>query len=162
MAESDFQDRIWAALDAHRVCMVTTAAAGEIRTRPMTALIDREGHRLLFITHRTTGALEAALASPGVSIAISNEDRNFYAAISCVATESGDRDLLGQVWTPLASAWFPGGADDPDAALLILTPISAEIWDGPSSGVVVAFKLATAKLLGRSPTLGVNTTVDMR
>lgn len=162
MSDTDFQDRIWSALDEHRVCMVTTAADGEIRTRPMTAHLDREGHRLLFITHRTTGALAAALASPGVSIAISNENRNFYAAIFCVATESEDRDLLKQIWTPLASAWFPEGAEDRDAALLILTPISAEIWDGPSSGMVVAFKLATAKLLGRSPDLGVNTTIDMR
>jgi general stress protein 26 len=162
MADSDFQDRIWAALDQHRVCMVTTAAGGEIRTRPMTAHVDREGHRLLFITHRTTGALAAALASPGVSIALSNEDKNFYAAISCAAAESGDRELLRQIWTPLASAWFPLGPEDPDAALLILTPVSAEIWDGPSSGMVVAFKLATARLLGRAPDLGVNTTIDMR
>ena len=50
----------------------------------------------------------------------------------------------------MASAWFPNGPDDPDATLLALTPTSAEIWDGPSSSVLVAFKLATAKILGKS------------
>jgi general stress protein 26 len=62
----------------------------------------------------------------------------------------------------MASAWFPAGPDDPDAALLALTPVSAEVWEGPSSSVVVAFKLATARILGRPADLGVNATVDMR
>lgn len=162
MPETELQQRIWNALDRHPVCMVTTAADGSIRTRPMSGHIDRENHRILFVTHRHTGALEEALRSPGVSIALSDENHNFYAAVSCVAAGIDDRDLIAQIWTPIIGAWFPGGPDDLDARLLSLTPVSAEIWEGPSSGVLVAFKLATAKILGRQPDLGVNATIDMR
>ena len=162
MPDNQLQQRIWAALEAHSVCMVTTAADGRIRTRPMSGHVDHENHRILFVTHRHAGMIEETARSPSVSIAICREDRNFYAAIACEARENDDRDLLWQVWTPVTSAWFPEGPDDPDATLLSLAPVSAEVWDGPSSGVVVAFRLATARILGRTPDLGVNATVDMR
>jgi len=162
MPDTELQERIWAALAAHPVYMVSLVTEGDIRTRPMSGHLDRDHHRLLFITHRHTGIIGAALRSPSVGVAISHEDRNFYAAISCSASEIPGRETLRQVWTPMASAWFPNGPDDPDATLLALTPTSAEIWDGPSSSVLVAFKLATAKILGRTPDLGVNATIDMR
>ena len=162
MTDTDLQQRIWSALDAHPIYMVTTAVDGEIRTRPMSGHIDRDNHHILFVTHRHTGAIGAALRSPSVSIGLSEESRNFYAAITCQAAEIDDRELMRRIWTPMASAWFPNGPDDPDATLLALTPTSAEIWDGPSSSVLVAFKLATAKILGRTPDLGVNATIDMR
>ena len=162
MAETELQERIWTALAAHPVYTVSLLAENAIKTRPMSGHLDRDHHRLLFISHRHTGIIGAALRSPAVSIAISHEDRNFYAAISCSASEVPGRDKLREIWTPIASAWFPNGPDDPDATLLALTPVSAEIWDGPSSSVLVAFKLATAKILGRTPDLGVNATIDMR
>jgi general stress protein 26 len=162
MADTELQERIWAALAAHPVYMVSLVAEGGLKTRPMSGHLDRDHHRLLFITHRHTGIIGAALRSPSVGVAISHEDRNFYASISCSASEVPSRETLRQVWTPMASAWFPNGPDDPDATLLALTPTSAEIWDGPSSSVLVAFKLATAKILGRTPDLGVNATIDMR
>ena len=162
MPDTELQERIWTALGAHPVYMVSLITDDGLKTRPMSGHLDREHHRLLFITHRHTGIIGEALRSPSVSIAISHEDRNFYAAISCSASEVPRREILRDIWTPMASAWFPEGPDDPDATLLALTPISAEIWEGPSSSVLVAFKLATAKILGRTPDLGVNATIDMR
>ena len=162
MAEIELQERIWTALAAHPVYMVSLLADGAIRTRPMSGQLDRDHHRILFVSHRHTGIIGAALRSPSVSIAISHEARNFYAVVSCSASEIPGRDKLREIWTPMAGAWFPNGPDDPDATILALTPVSAEIWEGPSSSVVIAFKLATAKILGRAPDLGVNATLDMR
>lgn len=162
MPETERQERIWAALAAHPVLMVSLATEAGVKTRPMTGHLDRDHHRLLYISHRHTGIIGEALRSPSVSIAISQEDRNFYAAITCAASEVVDRALLRRIWTPLADAWFPDGSDDPDATILALTPVEAEIWDGPSSSVLVAFKIAAARLLGRVPTLGVTATVPMR
>lgn len=162
MSDTDLQQRIWSALGAHPVFMVTIVVDGDIKTRPMSGHIDRDNHRILFITHRHTGAIAEALRAPSISISIIEESRNFYAAVACRASEVDDRELLRQIWTPMASAWFPAGPDDPDATLLALTPVSAELWEGPASSMLVAFKLATAKILGRTPDLGVNATIDMR
>jgi general stress protein 26 len=162
MVETQFQQRIWTALTDHKICMVSILVGGRIRTRPMSGYVDRENHRILFVTHSHTGPAEEIDPSQTVSIALSDEDHNFYATIECEAAKLDDRDLLKRIWSPLVGAWFPNGPDDPDVTLLAFSPISAEIWDGPSSGVVIAFKLATAKILGRTPDLGVNTTIDMR
>ncbi|HEV2554047.1 MAG TPA: pyridoxamine 5'-phosphate oxidase family protein [Bosea sp. (in: a-proteobacteria)] len=162
MSDTDLQEAVWAALERLSVCMVTTAAENVIRTRPMSGHVDRDNHRILFIIHRHAGIVTEAGQSAGVSIALSEEHRNFHAAIRCSAVEIEDRELLASIWTPMTGAWFPRGPEDPDATLLALAPISADIWNGPSSGVLVAFKLATARLLGRQPDLGVNTTIDMR
>lgn len=162
MPENELQERIWTALADHPVAMVSLATPEGVKTRPMAGHVDREHHRLLYISHRHTGIIGAALRSPGVSVAISQEDRNFYAALSCAASEENDREWLRRIWTPVADAWFTGGNEDPDATILALTPLEAEIWDGPSSSVLVAFKLAAARLLGRTPSLGVNATVPMR
>jgi general stress protein 26 len=162
MPDSELQQSVWEALERHPVCMVTTVIDGTIRSRPMSGHADRAHHRLLFIVHRDTGLVAAARQPTGLSIAINDEDRNFYAAVRCAAAVIDDPDVLARIWTPVTGAWFPGGPGDPDATLLALTPESAEIWNGPSSGVMVAFRLATAKLLGRAPDLGVNATIDMR
>lgn len=162
MSDGEFQQRIWNILNDHPVVMLTTVVDGKARTRPMSGHVDRDAHRLLFITHSHTGPIEEFDPAGTVSIAISDEDHNFYAAVECEASRIDDADLLKQIWSPITGAWFPGGPDDPDVTLLALHPISAEIWNGPSSGVVIAFKLATAKILGRTPDLGVNTTIDMR
>ena len=113
MPDSDLQQRIWSALEAQPVCMVTTAADGRIRTRPMSGHADHPNHRILFVTHRHAGMLEEAARSPSVSIAISREDRNFYASIDCRAQESDDRELLRAVWTPVTSAGFRRGPTTP-------------------------------------------------
>jgi general stress protein 26 len=162
MTDNEFQQRIWGLLNDHPVVMMTTVVEGKARTRPMSGHIDHENHRLLFVTHSHTGPIEEIDPAGTVSIAISDEDHNFYAALECEAAWIDDADLLRQVWNPITAAWFPGGPEDPDVTLLALHPISAEIWNGPSSGVMIAFKLATAKILGRAPDLGVNTTIDMR
>jgi hypothetical protein len=52
--------------------------------------------------------------------------------------------------------WWPGGPDDPNVRVIVLTPSLAELWDGPSSSMVAAFEMAKAKLTGEKPDLGEN------
>jgi general stress protein 26 len=162
MDETALQDKVWAALETGRICMLSTIVDGMIRSWPMSGYADREHHRVLFVTHRSTEKLAEVRDARTVSIAILDEDHNFHAAITCEASLVEDTELLRRIWTPLVGAWFPHGPDDPDVALLALEPVAAEVWNGPSSSVVVALKLATARLLGRTPDLGGNTTIDMR
>jgi hypothetical protein len=60
--------------------------------------------------------------------------------------------------------WWRGGPNDPDARVLVVEPVTAELWDGPSSAVVVAYEIAKARATGTEPDLGENrkVTVDMK
>ena len=50
-----------------------------------------------------------------------------------------------EVWTKTDDIWLPGGPDDPNVRLLRMQPVTAELWDGPSSAAVVAFEFATKR-----------------
>ena len=43
------------------------------------------------------------------------------------------------------------GPDDPNVCVLGVTPITAELWDGPASKAVAAFEFVKARLTGAQP-----------
>lgn len=58
-----------------------------------------------------------------------------------------DTTLIDRLWSPLVSAWFEGGKEDPNLLLLQLTLDSAKVWQSQSS-VLAGIK---SKLLGQDP-----------
>jgi hypothetical protein len=57
--------------------------------------------------------------------------------------------------------WWPGGPSDPNVCLLQIEPLTAELWDGPSSAARTAFEFAKAWLTGEEPSLGENRKVTV-
>jgi hypothetical protein len=55
------------------------------------------------------------------------------------------------------------GPDDPNVCVLRITPLTAELWDGPASNAVAAFEFVKPRLTGGKPSLGENrkVTVDL-
>jgi len=56
--------------------------------------------------------------------------------------------------------WWQG-PDDPNVCVLRVTPVTAELWDGPSSKLVAAFEFMKAKLTGAESNLGENRKVTV-
>ena len=56
-----------------------------------------------------------------------------------------------QLWSKLAEAWFPDGADDPDLALVEVRIEDAEYWDVKESKVTQLFKMARAAVVSDPP-----------
>ena len=56
-----------------------------------------------------------------------------------------------EIWSAAAPAWFPGGVDDPDLALVAILVAEAEYWDVKANKAVQIFKLAKAALNGEEP-----------
>jgi pyridoxamine 5'-phosphate oxidase like protein len=54
------------------------------------------------------------------------------------------------------------GPDDPDVCVLRVTPLTAELWDGPASKTAAIFEFAKARLTGAKPKLGENRKVTVR
>ena len=52
--------------------------------------------------------------------------------------------------------WWPDGPTDPNVRVLKVTPITAELWDGPASLVVTAYEFAKSLFTGVEPNLGEN------
>ncbi|MCW2956494.1 MAG: putative ral stress protein, partial [Thermoleophilia bacterium] len=61
---------------------------------------------------------------------------------------SEDRELIRELWTPFARAWFQG-PDDPAICVLRFHPEEAEYWDTPKGGKPAQLlKFAAAALTG--------------
>jgi hypothetical protein len=51
---------------------------------------------------------------------------------------------------------WSGGPDDPTLRVLRVEPMTAELWDGPSSSIVAAYEFAKARLTVTKPNLREN------
>ena len=52
----------------------------------------------------------------------------------------------------MAEAWFPGGVDDPDLALVCVKINHANYWDVKESKIVQLYQMAKAVITGKPPT----------
>ena len=74
-----------------------------------------------------------------------------------------DHAKAAEIWKPTDNMWWKG-PDDPNVCVLRVTPLTAELWDGPASKAVAAFEFVKARLTGGEPNLGEyrKVTVDLR
>jgi general stress protein 26 len=68
---------------------------------------------------------------------------------------------IRELWSTEAQAWWPKGPADPDVRVLRVVPDSAEYWDTRGNSMIVALKLAAARLSGNPPDLGENEKVRL-
>ena len=55
---------------------------------------------------------------------------------------------MKELYNPAIKAWFPQGLDDPNLALLKVTPLQAEYWDSSSSKMITLLQMAKAIATG--------------
>jgi general stress protein 26 len=113
-----------------RYCMFTTVdAAGTLRARPLTVLeMGLDGTLWFFIAASGEVAREVS-AHPQVSLALSDPGDNRYVALSGSAYLVQDREKVEALWNTMAGAWFPGGPDDPNLALMRVDVDEAGYWE---------------------------------
>jgi general stress protein 26 len=55
-----------------------------------------------------------------------------YLSITAPAEVRRDHAKTAQIWTTADNIWW-SGPDDPNACVLRVVPVTAELWDGPAS-----------------------------
>lgn len=133
--------------------MLTTVGTGQtLSSRPMTAQqIDEQGQMWFFTSdkHAFTGEL---VHQPEVNVTFAAPDESLYVSVSGRATLVKDRTKIEELWNPMVGAWFPGGMDDPDLALICVDMVNAEYWDSSSSKMTQLFAIAKGIFTGQRPT----------
>jgi general stress protein 26 len=66
-----------------------------------------------------------------------------------------DREVAASIWRPTDNMWWDG-PNDPNAGLLRVTPLRAELRDGPSSKAGAVFEFLKSQIIGATPNLGEN------
>jgi general stress protein 26 len=132
-----------------RVAMLTTVDGdGELHSRPMaTQDVDFDG-TLWFFTAADSEKAADLERDARVNVSFSDEGKARYVSLFGAARLVHDRRKMRDLWTPLLKAWFPGGVDDPELALLEVTVTGGEYWDAPSSRLVRLAGMVTGALTG--------------
>lgn len=154
--EKDFEDnqaikKLKSLAEDIRFCMYTTYEDGKIVSRPMTTLdIDNEGNVWFFTSRRTELVRDARRGDP-VTLIYSDPKNNTYLSVSGTASIVESERRKDELWNLMTKAWFPGGKDDPDLAVLRVTTQEAAYWDSTSSKMVVFFSILKAVITGSTP-----------
>ena len=142
MTEQNHLARVWDIVEKVRVGMLTTQFSGGLRARPLEARVDCDTGIIWFVTDVRGMKDEEIGAAHDIGLVFIHEGDHAYLSITGRAFVSRDTAKSKEIWRKTDDAWFPGGPDDPNVRLLRIEPITAELWDGPSSAAVVAFDCA--------------------
>ena len=92
---------------------------------PLTAQLDEDQVDTLFFFI----ARDNRLARGGAAMAqFASKGHDFFACLSGRARVDDNPALIDKLWSKQAEAWFPGGRNDPNLALLRFEIESAERW----------------------------------
>ena len=163
MTKQDHLDRVWDIIQRVGVCVLTTRFAGGLRARPLEARPDRTAGIIRFVTDLRSGKEHEIESEHDVGLVFIDARANAYLSITARAEVRRDHAKAAEIWTPTDNMWW-NGPDDPNVCVLRVTPLTAELWDGPASKAVAAFEFVKALLIGGEPNLGENrkVTLDLR
>jgi general stress protein 26 len=154
---SDDQATLWDLIKDTKFGMFTHRHAdGMLHSHPLTTQnksMDEGSILYFFVPH--SGEVAQRVQSDGkVNVSYANTSDDSYVSVSGTATVVDDMAKKEALWSSMAKAWFPGGAKDPNLALLEVKIQHAEYWDVKESKMVQLAKMASAAVTGKQPNLG--------
>ena len=143
--------------------MLTTAEEdGTLRSRPMSTQRREFDGDLWFFTRASAPKVGEIERERQVNVSYAAPEDQRYVSVSGRAQVVRDRARIEELWSPELKAWFPGGLEDPDIALLRVAVERAEYWDSPASAVAHAVGFVKALATGQTYEPGENEKIDLR
>jgi general stress protein 26 len=126
---------------------------GQLHSAPLTTQnkADDEGMTLYFFISRKSEIAACIVKDSLVNVSYAHPGDDRYVSVSGQATIVEDQTKKDYLFTSFAKAWFPGGATDPDLALLQVNIGHAEYWNVNESKMMQLAKMAKAVITGEPP-----------
>jgi general stress protein 26 len=158
----DRQAKLFDMIKDIKFAMFTThKVQGHLHSRPMTTQnksID-EDDSLWFFMSRSSAPVSEFQGDDQVNVSYADPHKDTYISVSGVAHVVDDMAKIQALWTKQADAWFKGGVNDPDLALVRVRIEHADYWDVKESKLVQLYKQAEAAITGNPPKMGEHGTV---
>jgi len=149
------REQLWDLIKDIRFAMFTTRHEnGVLHSRPMTTQNQSLGGEdvLCFFMSRRSDAVSDLVAEPTVNLSYAHPGMDRYVSVSGQAVISENMARKKLLWSKLNEAWFPGGVDDPDLALVEVSITHAQYWDVKENKMTQLFQMAKAAITGKPPT----------
>jgi general stress protein 26 len=128
--------------------LVTSDDRGGHAGRPMLPLLTENDPHIYFLTHRSSKKVAQIRVQPEITLTITTS--HSYLVVIGRAEVDVDRTLIARLWHPTYRAWFPGGKDDRDAAVLRVVVERIDYWETPRSRLVRIRQAVKAFLTGKA------------
>jgi len=151
---SKSRDKLWTLIKDIKFAMFTTRHGnGHLHARPMTTQNKalEEDDSLWFFMSKKGDPVDDLKTDPVVNVVYADPSSDTYVSVSGTAAMIEDAAKKQQLWNKAAEAWFPGGASDPDLALVQVQIIHANYWDIRESKIVQLYEMAKAAMTGKPP-----------
>ena len=131
------------------VCMFITENKDEEHTRPMATIEVEENGTLWFFTDIRSIKVEEVSTQREVHLVYAHPGKESYMDVWGSAQVVTDKQSIKDKWSPIVKAWFPNGVDDPNIALLKVTPYNIYYWDAETGKMVSFLKIAASAVTGK-------------
>ena len=122
---AQLKQHLWSKLAASPFVMIGLMDSDQHHI-PLTAQLDEDQVDTLFFFV----GKDNRLARGGRAMAhFVSKGHDYFACLDGTARIDNDFGLIDKLWNSQAQAWFPGGKDDPNLALLRFDIHSAELWE---------------------------------
>lgn len=112
------------------VCMFETIQPEPpFSVRPMSPVKVNDAAVLWFFSAGNSKKNKEILIDSHVQLLFSNPGKNEYLSIYGTAQIITDKKTIEEMWSPIATVWFPAGVNDPDISLIKVTPESSYYWN---------------------------------
>ena len=150
------QDKLTELIKDIKFGMFTThKVQGHLHSRPMTTQNKRiEDDALWFFMSRSGDPVSEFEGDDQVNVSYANPGSDTYVSVSGIAEVVEDSAKKQALWNKAAEAWFKGGVNDPDLALVRVRIEHADYWDVKESKLVQLYKMAEAAVTGTPPKMG--------
>jgi general stress protein 26 len=142
----ELEKEFWMALKSDMTMMLGLVGVEESHTRPMTAMMKGADGPIWFFTSRDNTIVQNLRRDGRAVAAFASKGHDLFASVHGRLTLDNDPDTIDELWSPFIAAWYEGGRDDPELALLRFDAERAEIWKNENS-IFAGLKM----LLGRDP-----------
>lgn len=130
------------------MCMLITNQEYN-HTRPMATIDVEENGTLWFFTDIRSVKVEEIHVDHSVHLIYAHPGKESYLDIWGQAAIVTDKQTIKDKWSPFVKAWFPGGAEDPNLALLKIIPEDINYWDAESGKMVSFLKIIVGAVSGK-------------
>jgi general stress protein 26 len=110
--------------------------------------VDDDG-TLWFYTDIRSIKVEEVSIDKQVHLTYAHPGKESYMDVWGTSSIVTDRALIKEKWSPVVKAYFPGGADDPNVALMKVRPTSVYYWESETGKMVQFLKMAVAAVTGK-------------
>lgn len=155
-------DKLYEHIDDIEIAMMTTRRSdGHLQSRAMATQKRAAGADLWFVTTRDSGKIRDLEADPHVNLSYYKDRTREWISISGLATVTGDRAKIHELYAPDWKMWFGeegdprhGTKDDPRMVLIGITVHAAVFLEVNKPQPIVLYELVKGWITGSEPEIG--------